>query len=463
MKGLRQWLIDSYNGVYVIVLKPHMPTIVTVVALVFAMLFGLFWGYVLNPVRYYDGAPHQLRGEWRDEWVKLVAAAKAAEIYNDADIQRYLALVEDPANVVERLITDTTESVQAALIELRPLVYNSDGSPLQGREAPKPGSAISDIVMLLLAIIITVVLAVVVSLAWRILIKPNVVLPIREALRPKTEEDIQRKANIDAIRARRIQEEEMRREAAKAAPTNPYGPALTQRLSVYTKGRQFDDSFAIENADKVFFGECGAAIAKKLGNDVAAVEIWLFDKEDFVNQIAKVFASEKAYSTPEVRAELEEKVKDPATDIVLAQPGTILTLETDRILVQATLLDTTPTATAPNSTFDKLTIKMEAWHKGTAAAPAPATAPSPVYAPPAPAPAPEPVNYAPISAPAPSPYAPPPVPPYTPPSQTAAGTVYTPPIVAPPPRQAPPPRRPDPTPFDDDPFGGTADFDPLDD
>lgn len=154
---------------------------------------------------------------------------------------------------------------------------------------------------------------------------------------------------------------------------------------------------------------------------------------------------------------------DAGRDRPAPAPGEEEVLREAPSLARALLLDTTPTATAPNSTFDKLTIKMEAWHKGTAAAPAPATAPSPVYAPPAPAPAPEPVNYAPISAPAPSPYAPPPVPPYTPPSQTAAGTVYTPPIVAPPPRQAPPPRRPDPTPFDDDPFGGTADFDPLDD
>ena len=80
-----------------------------------------------------------------------------------------------------------------------------------------------------------------------------------------------------------------------------------QRLAIYTKGRQFDESFAIENEDNVFFGEAGATISKKIGDEVAAIEVWLFDKEDFVNQIVKVFASEKAYSSPELRAELEEE------------------------------------------------------------------------------------------------------------------------------------------------------------
>ncbi|NOG49231.1 MAG: hypothetical protein HND48_07130 [Chloroflexi bacterium] len=115
--------------------------------------------------------------------------------------------------------------------------------------------------MLLLAIIITVVLAVVVSLAWR-LSSSNQTWYSRSARRvQRPKKDIQRKANIDAIRAAYPRRRDAPR-GSKARRPIPYGPALTQRLSVYTKGRQFDDSFAIENADKVFFGECGAAIAK---------------------------------------------------------------------------------------------------------------------------------------------------------------------------------------------------------
>lgn len=467
MKGFRQWLIDTYNGLYVIVLKPQMPTIVTVVAIVAAMLFGLlFWGYFVAPVRYYDGAPYQMSEANRDEWIKLVAAAKAANIYSDADIVRYLQMVENPADTVERLILTTTESVQAALRNLQPLLYDMNGQPISGREAPKPGSFISDIITVIVAIIVTAILAAVVSVIWRILFKPNIVIPIREALRPKTAEDAQRKLQVDAIKERRTLEAEMRKTSAAAPQASPYGPPLMQRLAIYTKGRQFDESFAIENDDKVFFGEAGATISKKIGDEIAAFEVWLFDKEDFVNQIVKVFASEKAYSTPELRAELEEKVANPATDIIVAKPGAVLILETDRIFVSARIVDVKPSSTAPNSTFEGITIQMEGWSKGAIPAGATQRMASPQ---------PEPVAYAPVVQVAPLPvmpvappqpmtaYQPPaqPVTAYTPPMQSS--TAYTPPMSSAAPRTVTPSAPPQPTPIDDDPFGGTADFDPFND
>lgn len=465
MQGFKQWLIDTYNGLYVIVLKPQMPTVVTVVAVILAMLFGLFWGYVLSPVQYYDGAPHQLSQSYRDEWVKLVAAAKAANIYNDSDIQRYLQLVEDPNGTVDRLIPTSGESLQQALNNLRPLLFDAEGNPLQGRTAPQPGSFLGDLLGIILAIIVTFILAVVISPVWKLLIRPNFVDPIRERFRPKTEEDARRKLEVDAIKARRALEAEMKQAAAAAPDTNPLGPPLTQRLAIYTKGRGFDESFPIEDQDNVFYGECGANISKKLGDDVAAVEVWLFDKEDFARQFTKIFVSEKAYSAPELRAELDEKVDNPATDIVIAKPGTVLVVENERLLVHAKLVEVKPTATAPNSTFEGMTIQIEAWHKllksgGAVAVPTSAPPPRPV----APAPAPAPVNYAPI-APVTQPITPTPV--YTPPmprnESVSEQVVYTPPMppaqpIAPP----PPPIKPIVAPTqEDDPFGGTADFKPI--
>ena len=113
-----------------------------------------------------------------------------------------------------------------------------------------------------------------------------------------------------------------------------------------------------------------------------------------------------------------------------------------------------------------MTIQMEGWSKG--AVPAVATQRMAI-------PQPEPVAYAPITQTAPPmsiPAAPPqpltsyqppvqPVAPYTPPMQ--ASTAYTPPMGSPPPRTVAPAAPPQPTPIDDDPFGGTADFDPIND
>jgi hypothetical protein len=452
MQGFRQWLIDTYNGLYVIVLKPHMPTVVTVVAVILAMLFGLFWGYILNPVQYYDGAPHQLSEAYRDEWIKLVAAAKAANIYNDSDIQRYLEMVEQPGAAVDRLLPTSGESLQQALNSLRPLLFDAQGQPLQGRVAPRPGSVISDILGIVGAVVVTFILAVVISPVWRLLIRPNFVDPIRERFRPKTEEDFRRQKEVEAIKERRALEEEMRKQSAAAPQNNPLGAPLTQRLAIYTKGRGFDESFAIEDADNVFYGECGASIAKKIGDEVAALEVWLFDKEDFARQFNKILVSEKAYATPEIRAELEDKVEDPA-DVVVMQPGMTVRVQNTRLLMEAKVVDVKPSATAPNTAFDGVTLQLDAWHKSLGAA---APAPTPVVAPP-----PAPVNYTAAQT---QPVAPAPV--YTPPmpqADSAPAVVYTPPMppaqpVAPPPPPVKVP--PVPTP-EDDPFGGTADFKPI--
>jgi len=398
MQGFKQWLIDTYNGLYVIVLKPQMPTVVTVFAIILAMLFGLFWGYVLSPVQYYDGAPHQLSQSYRDEWVKLVAAAKAANIYNDSDIQRYLQLVEDPTATVDRLIPASGESLQQALNNLRPLLFDANGQPITGKVSPQPGSVVSDIIGIILAIIVTYILAVVISPVWRLLIRPNFVDTVRERFRPKTEEDARRKLEVDAIKSRRALEEEMKKQTAAAGPvTNPLGAPLTQRLAIYTKGRGFDESFPIEDENNVFYGECGANISKKLGDDVAAIEVWLFDKEDFAKQMTKIFVSEKAFSAPEIRSELDEKVDNPTADIMIAKQGALLVVENERLLVHAKLVDLKPSATTPNSTFDGMTLQIEAWHKllrsgGAVSVPTSAPPPRPVVA------VPMPVNYAPIAA-----------------------------------------------------------------
>jgi hypothetical protein len=459
MQGLRQWLVDTYNGIYLIVMKPHMPRRASVGWALAGVLIGLLFAYMLSPVQYYDGAPNQMSQNARDEWVKLVAAAKAANIYNDEDIIRYLQLVEDPAGSVERLIGETSQSVRAALESLRPLVYDSQGNGIAGRPAPRPGSFFGDIIGIVIWLIITMVLVVISVLLWNLLIRPSVVNPIREAIRPKTDEDRLRKEGMEQLKALRQQEEELRRVSAATPQTNPYGAPMLQRLAVYVKGRGFDESFGIEDAAserKTYFGECGATVASSVGDSAAAFELFVFDQQEMARMYTRVIASERAFSAPELRSDLEDLVDNPATDIIIAKPGAVITIELARLLVQYKIVDIKPTPTAPNSTFDSVTFQIEAWFKGdpNAAAPAPvlpqATQPSPVTY----APAPAPVTYAPapVAAPPPqqviSPYAPAPV---NPPMPQPYAPVPQPPETF----------TPSVPPIEDDPFGGTADFEPY--
>ena len=155
-----------------------------------------------------------------------------------------------------------------------------------------------------------------------------------------------------------------------------------QRISTYTKGRIFDDSFAIEDTNDMFLGETGATIKKTIGDtqEPTAIELWLFDKEDFVRTLTKLLVSEHAYNDPVIRAELEREVENPATDIILVQPGVAVTLETDHILVQAKVAEFSygTGALPPNSFFDALTLQMQGWEKAGAGAPGPKAAPPPM-------------------------------------------------------------------------------------
>lgn len=449
MKKFRQWLIDSYNGIYGILLKPQNPTAIAVAAAVFAMLFGIIWGYGIRPVQYYNGAPYQMNSAARDQWIQMVAAAREAGFYSDQDILSLLNQVENPAGNIDRLIQITTGTVQQALVNLRPLVVDANGTPvISGRPAPQPEGILSDLLWLLVPIILTIVLAFPVSWLWRILIKGNIVDPIWDKIKYKSPQELERRtkqqAELQAIRDARKREEEMREQTKKEVSTNPYGAPVIQKLSIYTKGRQYDDSFAIEDADNNFYGECGATIAKSINGGPSALEVWLFDKEDFVRTLTKVFASEFAISDPATRAELEGRVDNPSTDIVLLQPGQELILETDLILMRAKALDAAYAAGTPtNATFEALTLQIEVWYKpfakaGTAVS-VPAAAVQPI--------AQQPTTYTPPM-----------------PSQQPGQMTYTPPMPTPtntPPPPPPPPPAPPRSNFDDDPFSGTGDFEPV--
>ncbi len=465
MKAIRQWLIDTYNGIYVIVLKPHMPSYVTVLGVVLALLFGLFWGYVLSPVIYYDGSPSQLSQPARDQWIQMVAAANEAGFYSQDDIRSLLNRVEDPVGNVQRLIGTTEASVQRGLQNLLPLIADAEGNPLTaadgqvltpGNPAPQPGGISQDLLNIVLAVVVVIVLALIISPIWRLLIKGNVVMPIYDRLRPKSEEEMEERKRMaeerELIREKKKMEEEMRAASGSAAATNPYGAPMIQKLAIFTKGRGFDESFAIEDEDNTFYGETGAAMAKTDDNkDMVATEVWLFDKEDFVRTLTKIFVTQGAYNDTAVRAELDPRVENPATDIIVIQPNQVATLETDQLLVTATIVDAKQTAVG---SYEGVTIKMEAWSKKGGGTGSAVAAPMPAAAAAVPVPAAVP------------PAAPPSIPStYDPPMPTQGGQPpnFTPPMPTPtnaptaaPPAMPPPPRR-----DDDDPFGGTGDFTPI--
>lgn len=450
---MKKFILDSYNGLYKVLLRPYIPRGTVIGALIAGVIVGLFWAYVLSPAVYYDADPSSLHQSWQDEWVKLIADRNAAANFDVSENVTYLlGRVDNPLEIVDRLIATPGEEANVARLQaIRPYAEAAEATAVS---APS-SSPLANVLPYIFAPLIAAGVFILVAILYGMFIKPNLVEPVQKRLRgEKTSADVQAmKAQVQAAK----QAEATSKSDFKASA---YGEPLMQRMSTYIFGHgQYDDSFSIEDDQKHFLGECGAEVSETIGvgepQRATAIEVWLFDKDDFVRTVTRVFASEHAYNDPALRAKLEL-----AGDLVVAQPGAVAILETATLRVQAKVVDVEYAASPmpAKSHFQKLTLELAAWRREAGDAPVVAAASPTVPVvpinpnPPQPATLPPvtvtPVTAAPATTATPMPAITRPMPPVQPVQLPAASPLPTVPAA----RPASPPAP------DDDPFGGAADF-----
>ena len=135
--------------------------------------------------------------------------------------------------------------------------------------------------------------------------------------------------------------------------------------TTYNHGHEsFDDSFSIEKSDGSFLGECGVSIAESIGSDspknVAAIEVWLFDKND-IRTITRVAMSEHAFYDEAMKAKLAPK-GEPA----LARENEVVVLETAALIINVELKGLEygdSESMPPKSYFERVTFELSAWAK----------------------------------------------------------------------------------------------------
>jgi hypothetical protein len=320
-------------------------------------------------------------------------------------------------------------------------------------QAPQP-SLINNVLPFIIAPLVIVVVGTIVAVLFGMFIYPNLIEPLRRRARGEKTSPLvaqERKARAETAKL-------MEAKKTDFATTTSFGPPLMQRMSTYTPGfGTYDESYTIEDEQERFLGECGALVSETIGTGdpakAAAIEVWLFDKDDFVRTVTKVFVSEYAYNDPALRSKLEAK-----GDLVLAQPGATVLMETNTLRLQARIVDmqygTGPLP--PNSYFEKMTIELAAWRKTASAVPAAAPQAQQTVAVPQAVLPPLPTQAAPVQPRQQPTFQPPqtPVPPMPSPGTLGGSPTQRP--------AAPPPPVPRPSPGqDDDPFGGTGDFTPI--
>lgn len=384
---------------------------------------GMFFGY--GTISFVNGDPSQLEQSWQDQWVRGAEARfrkpNTPLDDNDANIVQLLAAVDNPLEVVQRLSLGDPEFVALA-----------EQAQLNAANATQ-ANIINTFVMPVVWIVLFAIVYALLFFLWAFILWPYVRDIIRSR-QPRTMDDEAAAAEVKRLQERRALEQQMKQETASVSVSQRFGEPIIRKVSIYQAGfGNYDDSFNIETDAGMYYGEAGGSIAERVGDGVAAIEVWMFDKDEFANTPTVVLASEYAFNNEGVKSHLKDK-----GDVVLAKEGELAVLESNALYVEAKIVGVEYDANAPtpNSVFNKLTIQITAWAKGANAGggstlPPTQTTPSPL----------------PPAMPSPQPYAPlPSNPPATPPSSGGG--------FAPPPsfNNPPPP---------DDPFGGTGDFTPV--
>lgn len=454
---IRDYLIDSYNGLYKIFLSGYVPKTSTFMLVITGIIIGLIWGYGLNPTRYYDAAPSSLRQSAQDQWIKMVAGSHFSNFYTEEDVIRLLQQIENPAANITRLLESSTPNTteQVALQNIQPLAIQAGA----GTPAPKPEGFLADLIKgWILPIIIVVIAMPLLNLAWKVLLYQYVAFPIIDFVKMRTDEKYRedkarRRAELEAARQRRQLQEQMVVEKDEAL-----GSPIIQKLSIYTKGRNYDDSFEIEDDADTFLGECGASIAvKDDAGEPVAIEVWMFEMAS-QNTLSKIFVTPAAVNDPGIRSKLEPRVENPMTDIVVAQNGSVLRINADTLILQAKIIEASYSPSG--NAFETFQMQVATFAKGSSTAPMPSAFAPPPTAMPTPTP---------VTLPQPAPtYSAPPMPinpessgglkPLSPPPAPPSGLR---PLSPPPLQPLQPPPRPASPPEEDDPFGGSGDFTPL--
>ena len=432
------------------------PQRMTVVLVLMGMVLGLATAYVIIPTEFTGASPRHMSREAIKQWVRMVAVGHSESIhYDDNNALLVLQQIPAPQSVVEGLAGDT-QVPAAERAALEALMDIPGYANLTGALAPQDPGVVGSTLQVVAALAV-------VGLAIPILvIAGRTILPSSSGAihtRRKREQSVT--ANPSPDQRAHLPSEQSYQAHGEAPPTatwvedeteesgtiHPqYGVPVLRALSTYVKGRNLDDSFAIELAPEAgsqFLGECGVSGATQVGNELQSVEFWGFDMAS-QETLTKVFAAPAALHDPALHAAVANRVRDAGADIVAVEPGARLVLDGGAIHIQARVKTAVCNygGGTPDSGIEALQIEILAWHKQSLSSSVPADA----Y----PAPASSPFNeYAEMQFGAPSETTSPTPPPIG--RMSAADSDLS--------TTSQTPRRPEDE--EDDPFGGTGNFMPY--
>ena len=321
------------------------PLVLAATGLIVGLALGLFMGWVVWPVQFVDATPSYLRADLQEDYLRMTIDSFRVNGDVNLAVRRWqdmgangptmLTLVQAAPNGIDPQVLASFSQLAAQ--------YPPTGSVVTpGQTASNPWGklvlSVGGILLLTVAVI-------------AVLIYGRRLLANRVAAEPT--------AGMQAAEISRSTERTNFENMGLAPP-------ITQTMTTYLLGDDlYDEFFSIDTQGGEFLGEYGVGVSETIGvgdpKKVTALEIWLFDKND-IKTATKVLMSPHAFNDMGIRGRLE-----PKGELVLAEPQKQVVLETDTLQLLATVVDLHygDGALPENSYFDRLTLELAIWPKGS--------------------------------------------------------------------------------------------------
>jgi hypothetical protein len=315
------------------------PITAIIVGAILGLLLGLLIGWVIWPVQWSDATPEIMRTDLQDDWLRM-AIESFSRNPNDLDsaVRRWNDLGEAAPATLARVQQNPGNLDPNAIQQYVNVVQAATG-PIATTPATDAPSTTSNLIIIAAIAVIVGLFALGAFYLMRLLRKGSgTVTPVMQGA------EISRQVEKTDFQSLGL------------------APPITQTMTTYVLGDDlYDESFSIDTGGGEFLGEYGVGVSETIGvgepKKVAALEIWLFDKND-IKTATKVLMSEHAYNDPNIRARLE-----PKGELVVVKPQEQILLETATLQLLATVVDVEyGTGAMPQkSYFERITLELAVW------------------------------------------------------------------------------------------------------
>ena len=307
------------------------------VGVVAGLIIGLFFGWVIWPVQWTDGTPEVLRSDLQEDYLRMTIESFARTGDNNTALRRWDDLGEAAGPTLARVQAAPGTTDPAAVQQYANLILAAKGQIPTTPAAGTSGGLSSLVIISSLVVLVLVGVGAIYLL--RLLRRGSgAVTPVMQG------------AEI----SRQVEKTDFQ-SLGLAQP-------ITQTMTTYVLGDDlYDESFSIDTGGGEFLGEYGVGVSETIGvgepKKVAALEIWLFDKND-IKTATKVLMSEHAYNDQNIRARLE-----PKGELVVVKPQEQVLLETATLQLLATVVDMEygSGAMPQKSYFERITLELAVW------------------------------------------------------------------------------------------------------